>query len=464
MSIWAYQVGAVDGGVAGPGGSALGSQRDCLDLIARAGLAVNPEIVVVGSTEEVHARCEELERRRHDLPYEIDGVVVKVDDLALQRALGSTARAPRWAIAYKFPPEERTTLLEEIAVSIGRTGRVTPYARLAPVSVAGSTVQLATLHNADQVRLKDVRPGDVVTVRKAGDVIPEVLGPVLPLRADRGPIWEFPRSCPACGGPLARLDGESDTYCVNVDCPAQRVQRIAHFGSRSAMDIEGLGEVRVAHLVERQILVDVADLYVLEPGSLVGLEGFGELSAANLLAAIEGSKARGLARVLVGLSIRHVGPTIAAVLAGSFRDADELRSAREAELAAVDGVGPVIAASLVAFFSLDQNVAVLERLGAAGVSLASEQRGAGAESRLRQTLAGRSVVVSGTLEGFDRDAAEEAIRARGGKCPSSVSARTYALVAGRDPGAAKLTKAEALGVPVLDEAGFARLLETGELP
>ncbi|MDA8290776.1 MAG: NAD-dependent DNA ligase LigA, partial [Actinomycetota bacterium] len=465
LSFWGYQLGVVDGGVAGPGGSALASHEQCLGLVARSGVPVNPERAVVDGLAEAFAYCRALESRRHDLPYEIDGAVVKVDDLSLQRELGATSRAPRWAIAYKFPPEERTTLLEEILVSIGRTGRATPYARLAPVVVAGSTVHLATLHNEDQVRAKDVRPGDTVVVRKAGDVIPEVVGPVLATRPDASTPWSFPRSCPACGGPLVRLEGESDTYCVNADCPAQRVQRLAHFASRSAMDVEGLGEQRVTQLVAAGMLLDVADVYGLSAEALAPLEGFGALSAANLVAAIEASKGRGLARVLVGLSIRHVGPTIAALVSRSVRDVDALRAAGVEELAAVDGVGPTIAASVAAFFSVEQNVSVVERLRAAGVALEAtgEQPAGEGAARAPATLGGRSVVVTGTLERFTRAEAEAAIAARGGRSPGSVSARTYALVAGAEPGASKLAKAESSGVPVLDEEAFVRLLETGEL-
>ncbi|HVC24146.1 MAG TPA: NAD-dependent DNA ligase LigA [Acidimicrobiales bacterium] len=470
LSFWGYQIGEVDGGLAGPRGRALATHADCLDLIARAGLPVNPEAAAVEGLDAAYAYCQSLEQRRHDLAYEVDGAVVKVDDLALQRSLGATSRAPRWAIAYKFPPEERTTLLEEILVSIGRTGRATPFARLVPVVIAGSTVQLATLHNEDQVRAKDVRAGDTVVVRKAGDVIPEVVGPVIASRPASSVAWSFPRTCPACGGPLLRLEGESDTYCVNADCPAQRVQRLAHFASRSAMDIEGLGEQRAAQLADAGLLADVADVYSLEADRISGMEGFGELSAANLVAAIEHSKGRGLARVLVGLSIRHVGPTIATVLSAAFRDLDELRAASPEELSGVDGVGPTIAASLAAFVALDQNVVVIERLREAGVSLASSsrpQRRAAPESgegAVDRTLLGRSVVVTGTLEHFTREQAEEAIAARGGKSPGSVSARTYALVAGAEPGGSKLSKAESAGVPVLGEDEFVHLLATGELP
>ena len=462
LSFWAYQVGEVDGGAAGPQGSRLGSHTEALELVARAGLPVNPETRTVDGLAAAYEFCRHWQHHRHDLDYEIDGVVAKVNDLALQRALGATSRAPRWAIAYKFPPEERTTLLEEILVSIGRTGRATPYAKLTPVAVAGSTVEYATLHNEDQVAEKDVRPGDTVIVRKAGDVIPEVVAAVPARRPADSVPWRFPERCPSCSSPLVRLDGEADTYCVNLECAAQRVQRLAHFCSRSAMDIEGLGEQRVTQLVAAGMLADVADVYALRAGALAPLEGFGELSAANLVGAIEHSRAAGLARLLVGLSIRHVGSTVAEQLSVHFADLDALGAADETSLGAVEGVGSVIAQSVHAFFGATRNQAVIEKLRAAGVSFASARhRGAG-ELGPAQTLAGRSVVVTGTLEGFTREEAEAAIIARGGKSPGSVSAKTAALVVGADPGAAKTARADALGIPVLDEAGFVRLLETGE--
>ncbi len=463
LAFWGYQIGEVDGGIAGPGGSALHSHSDSLELIRRAGLPVNPEARLVESLEAVNEFCEHWLHHRHDLDYEIDGVVVKLDDLALQRAIGATSHAPRWAIAFKFPPEERTTLLEDIMVSIGRTGRATPFARLRPVVVAGSTVSLATLHNEDQVRLKDVRPGDTVIVRKAGDVIPEVVGPVLANRPEDSVAWVFPKTCPSCGQPLVRLEGEAATLCLNSqECPAQRVQRLAHFASRGAMDIEGLGEQRVYQLVGAGLLRDVGDIYALTVEQLLGLEGYAKISAANLVAAVDASRSRGLARLLVGLSIEHVGSTIATTLARSFASLDELMDASEAELAAVEGVGPTIATSLVAFFAQEENRALVERLRAAGVSLEGSR--AAGEQRVRQVLAGRSVVITGTLEGFSREEAEAAVLARGGKSPGSVSAKTFAVVAGSEPGAAKLTKAESLGIPVLDELGFRQLLETGTMP
>ena len=378
-----------------------------LEWLDAAGFPVNPERQLVHGLDEVLAFCRQWDEHRHELDYEIDGVVVKVDDLALQRQLGATSRAPRWAIAYKFPPEERSTRLNAIAVSIGRTGKATPFAVLEPVFVGGSTVSLATLHNEDQVRAKDVRPGDTVMVRKAGDVIPEVVGPVLGASAGRRkPRWKFPTVCPSCGAPLERLPGESDTFCTNLDCPGQRVQRIAHFASRSAMDIEGLGEQRVQLFIDQGLLNDVADLYSFTAGTFDGLEGFAALSIANLLAAIDESRRRPLHRVLIGLGIRHLGQVGSLALARASGDLDTIMSADEATLAAVDGVGPVIASSVVRWFASDINRSVVERLGLAGVNLAEPGGGGpGEPSDLPRTLEGRSVVVTGTLEGMTREEA-----------------------------------------------------------
>ncbi|MGO9406268.1 MAG: NAD-dependent DNA ligase LigA [Acidimicrobiales bacterium] len=437
----------------------LATQSSSLDLLRRAGLPVNPETTVVPDLEAVFAYCRDLESRRHGLGYEIDGVVVKVEERALHSRLGATSHAPRWAVAYKFPPEEQSTRLEDILVSIGRTGRATPFAKLQPVRIAGSVVELATLHNEDQVRMKDVRPGDTVVVRKAGDVIPEVVRPVLGARPEGSEPWRFPKTCPSCTSPLVRLDGESDTYCVNAHCPEQRVQRIVHFASRGAMDIEGLGEQRVSQLVAAGLLSDAADCYQLQVSDLIGLEGFGELSAMNLVAAIDASRSRPLGNLLTALGIRHVGGTVAAALASRFGDLDRLMSASEEELASVEGIGAVIAASLVRYFGSGENRAMIERLGAGGV-----QFGAARSPQLAQTLVGTSIVVTGTLSSLSREEAEAAIVGRGGKSPGSVSAKTTAVVAGDSPGAAKLIKAEALGVRVLDEQEFVKLLETGELP
>jgi len=471
LSFWAYQVGELQL-VAGPdtdGGSSLPGElatthADTLAWLDRAGFPVNPERSLVRGLDQVLAFCRSWEAGRHDLDYDIDGVVVKVDDLELQRRLGATSRAPRWAIAYKFPPEERTTTLRRIAVSIGRTGKATPFAVLEPVFVGGSTVSLATLHNEDQVRLKDVRPGDTVMVRKAGDVIPEVVGPVRVKGQRRKPRWIFPTICPSCGAPLVRLPDESDTFCTNLDCPGQRVQRIAHFASRSAMDIEGLGEQRVQLFVDQGLLKDVADLYGFTGDTFTGLEGFAELSIANLLRAIDDSRARPLHRVLIGLGIRHLGQVGSLALARSLGSIDAIMAADEGRLAGVDGVGPVIATSVVRWLASDVNRSVVERLRGAGLTLDEPGFDAHEEPTVAQTLKGRSVVVSGTLEGYTREEAEEAILARGGKAPGTVSKKTFALVLGESPGASKVAKAEQLAIPVLDGSGFRHLLETGELP
>jgi DNA ligase (NAD+) len=345
-------------------------------------------------------------------------------------------------------------------VSIGRTGKATPFAMLEPVFVGGSTVGLATLHNEDQVALKDVRPGDTVIVRKAGDVIPEVRGPVVSLRPKSSKPWKFPTTCPGCGGPLVRPEGESDTYCVNdVDCRAQWVARIAHFASRGAMDIEGLGERTVRSFIELGLLHDVAGIYELDLERVRELEGFGEISVRNLANAIEDSKTRPLANLLVALGIRHLGGTGSRVLAAAIGHLDRIIEATEEQLAQIDGVGPVIARSVRDFFDRDGNREVVARLRAAGLNFAGPEA-----PDVEQTLTGMSVVVTGTLESLSREAAEEAIKTRGGKSPGSVSKKTTAVVVGDAPGAAKLTKAQDLGVPVLDEPAFLHLLETGELP
>jgi DNA ligase (NAD+) len=452
LSFWTYGVGDLQ---AGPRFSA---HHQILEYLGTAGLPVNPEVQSLDSLEAVHDFCRHWLEHRHDLPYEIDGVVVKVDDLGQRNELGATSKAPRWAIAYKFPPEERTTLLKDVMVSIGRTGKATPFAMLEPVFVGGSTVSLATLHNEDQVRAKDVRPGDTVFVRKAGDVIPEVLGPVLAKRPRGSRPWRFPTTCPTCGEPLVRLPGESDTYCTNVDCPAQRDQRIIHFASRGAMDIEGLGERTVQLFTQLGLLRDVGDVYHLDLDRVRELEGFGEVSVRNLEAAIAASRDRPLTNLLTGLGIPHLGGAGSQVLARAFGHLDRIMAASEEELAAVEGVGPKIAASVHEFLASERNRAVIDKLRRAGVNFEGPQA-----ADAPQTLAGMSVVVTGTLEGWSREAAEDEIKARGGKAPGSVSKKTTALVAGDAPGAAKVTKAEELGVPILDEAGFAHLLEKGEL-
>jgi len=455
LAFIAYQLGALDG--AGSGPFSTSSHAGVLAALRSAGFQTAAETVLVRGIDAVIERCGWLEQRRHDLGYEVDGVVIKLDDLELRERAGATSRAPRWAIARKLPPEERTTRLLAIEVSIGRTGRATPYAVLDPVVVGGSTVSMATLHNEDQVALKDVRPGDVVVVHKAGDVIPEIVGPVAS-KGRRPKAWTFPTRCPACAAPLVRLEGESDTYCTNLDCPAQRVQRIAHFASRVAMDIEGLGEQRVVQLTEAGIVADVADLYLLSEDRLAGLDGMGALSAANLVAGIDASRSQPLSRLLVGLGIRHLGPIGARAVAGALGSLSAIREAEESTLAAVDGVGDVIARSIRAFVGIPANVVVLDRLVALGLTTVEV-----AVATATATLTGKAVVVTGTVTGYGRDEAMAAIVERGGTSPGSVSKKTYCVVVGANPGASKLAKAEELGIPVIPAERFGRLLETGEL-
>ena len=454
LAFWSYQLGEV------VGGPAFTSHHETLEFLADLGFPVNPEIRTVDSLDAVYDYCTRWQEHRHDLGYEIDGAVVKVDSLAQREQLGFTSRAPRWAIAFKFPPEERTTVLRDIQVSVGRTGRATPFAVLEPVFVGGSTVGMATLHNQDQVRLKDVRPGDTVVVRKAGDVIPEVVGPVVSLRPAGSEPWDFPTTCPCpLRTELVRPAGEADTRCVEPECPFQRDQRIIYFGSRGAMDIEGLGEQTVMQLSEAGLVTDPADIYTLTREQLMTLPKWGALKADNLLAALHGSKTRPLPKLLTALGIKGLGPSASEGLSRRFGSLDTIMNATEADLAATDGVGPIIAASIVRWFEREPNRAMVEKLRAAGVDFGRVE-----VSVAPQVLAGKAVVVTGTLDGWSREEAEAAIKDRGGKSPGSVSAKTLAVVVGSDPGASKVTKAESLGVPMLDEAGFAHLLATGELP
>ena len=453
---------------------AVESQWDLLAWLREAGFHVNPDVELCETREAVHAFCERAIERREDLPYEIDGVVVKVNAFVQQESMGYTARAPRWAIAFKFPPEERTTLLRDITVQVGRTGKLTPVAELDPVVVAGSTVARATLHNEDEVQRKDVRVGDTVIVRKAGDVIPEVLGPVLALRPRDAVQWQMPRTCPSCGSPVIREEGEVDFRCISIDCPAQALERLLHWASRGAMDIDGMGEEIVSRLVESGRLADVADYYTLDEVELslldmgrVNKEGepirLGSTVAKKLVAAIDGSRTRPFARALFGLGIRHVGKTIAELLAAAYPSIETLMEASEEDLAAIDGVGPKIARSAYLFLRTPDNVAVIKRLRKRGVDMEDEASDAG--ERLPQTLEGLTFVLTGSLveSGMTRDEAGTGLKARGAKVSGSVSKKTSFVVAGEAAGS-KYDKAVALGVPVLDEAALLRILETGEAP
>lgn len=446
----------------------LTSHRAQLEFIDSLGFPVNEHVKYLDTVDEIADHCLHWQDHRHDLDYEIDGVVIKVDDLEQRDQLGFTSRAPRWAIAYKFPPEERTTTLLDIQVSVGRTGRATPFAVLDPVFVGGSTVGMATLHNREQVQVKDVRPGDTVIVRKAGDVIPEVVGPAATNQRPEGSQpWKFPDDCPACGTPLIQPEGEADTRCFAPDCPATRDGKIAYFASRGAMDIEGLGEQMVEKLTSAGLIRDSADLYSLTVEQLVELDRIGTTSAQNLVDEIQKSVDRPLPKFLTSLGVRHLGPSASAALTSAFHTLDAITSKTVEELAAVDGVGGVIATTVSEWFAQEANQAYIEKFRAAGVNFGdpeAAEREAAARAAIPQTLEGRTVVVTGTLDAFNRDETAEAITSRGGKSPGSVSKKTFALVAGRSAGASKLTKAESLGVPVIDESEFVALLESGELP
>jgi DNA ligase (NAD+) len=454
LSFLAYQLVDLDATLA------YTSYTDTIHQLATWGFLTAAESTLESGSAAMIARSDWFEAHRHDLRYDIDGVVIKVDDLAQRIQLGFTSRAPRWAIARKFPPEERTTRLLSIEISIGRTGRATPYAVLEPVVVAGSTVSMATLHNQDQVALKDVRPGDLVIVRKAGDVIPEVVSAVPEPGKRRSKAWTFPLNCPECGQPLVRRGAESDTYCVNPTCPAQQLEQIAHFASRSALDIEGLGEQRVAQLLAAGLISDVADLFTLSVADLSVLEGFGELSASSLVRAIDAAKVAPLSRVLVALGVRHVGPVAARVLARHFRNYVALESAPLEELEELDGVGPIIAQAVFQYCREDENRDRMARLAAVGFTLNEPSESVTVEA----TLAGKAVVVTGAVPGYTRDEAEAAIIARGGTSPGSVSKKTFCVVVGEAPGASKLTKAEELGIPQVGAEKFETLLAKGVVP
>jgi DNA ligase (NAD+) len=451
LSFLAYQLVELDGA------SSFTRYVETIAQLAAWGFLTAPEATTeIGATAMI-ARSDWFEVHRRELRYQIDGIVVKIDDLALRAQLGFTSRAPRWAIARKLPPEERTTRLKDIEVSVGRTGRVTPFAVLEPVVVAGSTVSMATLHNQDQVKAKDVRPGDLVIVRKAGDVIPEVVSAVPEPGRRRKPPWKFPTACPACDSALVRVGDESDTYCVNPACPAQLLAQMVHFASRGALDIEGLGEQRVGQLLAEGLVRDVADLFSLQVSDLSSLEGLGELSATSLVSAIQGAKAMPLNRLLVALGIRHVGPVATRELANAFRTYAALEAATLDELSVVVGVGPVIAASVYEYVRDEENRLRAQRFAADGVALAEPE----VVSTLAQTLSNRAVVVTGSVEGFSRDGAEEAIVARGGTSPGSVSKKTYCVVVGDAPGASKVSRANELAIPMIPASEFSTLLATG---
>jgi DNA ligase (NAD+) len=446
------------------GGFAPVRQSQAYEAFAAWGLPTSDRVRVVPTLAKVEEFIAHYGEHRHDVEHEIDGVVVKVDEVSLQRRLGTTSRAPRWAIAYKYPPEEVTTKLLEIRVNVGRTGRVTPFGVMEPVKVSGSTVENATLHNEDEIKRKGVLIGDTVVLRKAGDVIPEIVGPVVDLRDGTERAFVFPTVCPECGTPLSRPEGEADTRCPNQrSCPAQLRERLFHLAGRGAFDIEVLGYEAAAALLESGVIVDEGDLFSLTSAQLAGVpfftkqDGALKANAEKLIENLDAAKTRPLWRVLVALSIRHVGPTAAQALAREFGSIDMIRAASAADLAAADGVGMTIAQSIGEWFEVDWHADIVRKWAAAGVRMLDERTEEGP-----LPLAGLIVVVTGSLTDWSRDSATEAIQNAGGKVVGSVSKKTDFVVVGDNPGS-KYDKALSLAVPVLDESGFRILLDDGPI-
>ncbi len=455
LRLFAYAVGYVEG-------VEISTQAQALEWLRQLGFSVNADILECDDFGRVLDYCEEWMARRERLNYEADGVVIKINAFETQRRLGIVGNAPRWAVALKFPSREATTRLLEIAVNVGRTGVLTPYAVLEPVQLSGVTIRQASLHNLDDLARKDIRAGDVVVVQRAGDVIPQVVRPVVELRDGSQVPFEPPTSCPSCGQPVERTPGEVALYCVNPSCPAQTLRLLEHWASRGAMDVDGLG-IRVAEqLIAAGLVHDVADLYRLTREQLLALEGFQERRADNLLAAIEASRQRPLWRLLTALGIAGVGAKAAQVLADRFRSLDALRAADEAVLQEIEGIGPTTAASLVSYFGRPATAGLLERLRAGGVSMADATpevaREAAGEPLGEAALEGLTFVVTGTLPAMSREQAEAFIVAHGGKVTGSVSAKTNYLVVGDQPGASKFNKAQQLGIAMLDEAGLLALV------
>lgn len=451
LSIWCYALGVHDGLV-------VDGQVAMLDWLKEAGFRVNPLISVEPTLEDAQAACARWEERRGEVDYDIDGAVVKIDSFELQRRLGAVGRAPRWAVAYKFAPTTATTRLLDIQVNVGRTGALIPFAVMEPVFVGGVTVRQATLHNHEDIARKDLRVGDRVIVQRAGDVIPQVVAPLVQERTGDERPFAMPERCPACGTPLVQPEGEVVIRCPNRSCPAQILQTIIHFASRGAMDIEGLGEKTVVRLFEAGLVREVADIYHLTATDIAALDGFGEIAAGNLIAAIEASKTQAWPRLLFGLGIRHVGDVTAAAIAGVAPSLDALLAADEETFSQAEGVGPTVAGAIAEYLATPANREALTRLREAGVVMEMEVQAPAADG----PLTGLTVVVTGGLDAYSRDEAKRAIVQAGGKSTDSVSKKTSFVVAGRDAGS-KLAKAESLGVPVLDEAAFLAVL-TGAQP
>lgn len=453
LRFFAYGVGQIEG-------VEVQTQWETLQYLRALGFPVNRDARRFERFEEALAYCREWMTRRDELEYEVDGVVVKIDSFAQQAELGVVGRDPRWAIAFKFPAREAVSRLLDIVVNVGRTGVITPNAVIEPVNIGGVTVRNASLHNADYIAERDIRIGDYVIVKRAGDVIPYIVGPVVARRDGSERVWQMPATCPACGTPLERAEGEVAYRCPNFGiCPAQITRRIEHFVSRSAMDIAGVGEKQVQLFVERGWVKDVADLYLLTPEHFNGIEGYGPKRITNLLNAIAESKDRPLHRLIVGLGIRYVGEVVAQILADRFGSLDALAAASADEIDDLEGVGPAIAASVAAYFARPESKALIAKLKRVGVR--TEAKGSAAAAK-GDALAGKTFVITGTLPSLSREEASALIAAHGGKVSGSVSKKTDYLVVGSDPGGTKLTKAQELGIPMLDEAGLLALIGAGE--
>ena len=447
LAFFSYAIGYVQG-------AEINTQKEALDYLKAHGFPVNPEVLHTTNFEEMLAYIHRWMERRNDLGYDADGAVVKINDFGLQQHLGVVGNAPRWAIAYKFPAQEKVTKILDIRANLGRTGQITPYAVLEPVNIGGVTVRQATLHNFEDITKKDIRVGDTVMVKRAGDVIPQVIKPIPDLRPLDSQPYQPPTNCPACGEPVARLDEDVALFCVNAICPPQLVRQIEYFVSRTALDIDGFGIKIGEQLAHEGLVKDIADIYFLSREQLLSLEGFAEKKVDNLLVALEASKQQSFSRVLTGLGIRYVGSTVAGLIVEAIPSMEALQQTTQEQLETIDGVGPRIAASIVEWFKHPANQAVIDKLRQAGVKLAAESQIT--PSDRPQPFTTQTFVITGTLPNWSRDEAKAFIERHGGKVTGSVSQKTDYLVAGEKAGS-KLNKAQSLGVPILDEDGLKKL-------
>lgn len=444
--MWIYGIGYIEGSV-------FKAQSDALNFLRGSGFPVNPNIKKCSSIKEVIEYCNKWQEKRHKLEYDIDGMVIKVDSFSYQRSLGQTSKSPRWMIAYKFPPERKETVLEDILVHVGRTGTLTPVAVLKPIELSGSTVSRASLHNQDEICRKDIRIGDHVLVEKAGEIIPQIVEAMKKKRSGSEKEFFMPKKCPACGSAVRRLQNEVALRCENISCPAQLKERIRHFASREAMDIEGMGEAIVAQLIDKEQVKDYGDIYSLKHREVADLDRMADKSAANLISAIEKSKSNSLNRLVYGLGIRHVGVRSAWILAARFKTLERLQDANIEKLQDINEIGPVMAESIYNFFKTEENKKVIERLRRSGVN--TEEK---SSSLKFKNLEGKAFVVTGSLESFSRNEIEELIRSQGGNVSSSVSKNTDYVILGNDPGS-KFEKAKQLGVKIINEEEFKKLIQ-----